>query len=1122
MLKFLKIVFPFIFASSIFSQGVIINEIMNAPQGGEPEWVELLNFSSEPINLKNWKISNRNTSTKYTITSSDYTLQPDSYVVITKSDTIFYFHSNIPSKVFIIPQMPTFLFRNDSDAVVIFDSVGIVIDSVYYKRSWVVNGYSIERIYPNKNSNLKSTWGISTDPERSTPGRKNSIMAKFNDVGIKNFTIEPAQIFQGESFKVKATIYNFGINPIQNFTVEFYVDLNKDSTFQNNEKLSEFTSLQTLESTDSILIELNIDGLLSGVYKSLLNISFPDDENTSNNFLSKSITILPPPLSFNSIVINEIMYAPRSPEPEWVELYNRTEQPINLKDWKIGDSQTLRTINSDFAINPNDFALIASKDTIFSIYPWLSSNANKVLILSLPALNNDEDAVRIYDQYGNLIDSVYYSSSMGGTNGFSLERISVEQSSNLTSNWGTSKNPFGATPLLKNSLTQKDKDLSITNVIFSHPAFKSIPVEIKVIVKNIGKLSSDNFSIKLFNDENLDKIPQQNELIDEISHFSSLMPNDSTIINFIFTPAKVKVYNLITSIFYTEDEDTLNNNFIFNLEVSYPEKTILINEIMFAPVGDEPEWVEIYNASNDTVNLKNWQISDASSKAIITKSDFFIHPNEYLILSKDSTILNFYSIPSNIITLSLPMLNNSGDAVAIYDYTGAKIDSVYYFGNWGKTGASIERIDFDEPSTDSSNWTIPPDSIKSTPGKENFSKRKNFDLKIKSLIIPSSINYNESLIAHLTVQNVGLNQVNKFEVKVYKDSNLDSIPNENELILAQNFQIMLNKKDSVLTSLEISNLEPGENILIFFVDLPSDENLKNNIIIKKINASFPQNCLVINEIMFEPLPGYCEYIELFNRSDKPINLKNWKFNDMRSQDGKANFITISSTDFIINPGEYLVLASDSTFYRYFSSGDLLDFKFVIFNKSLSLNNDFDDIVITDLTGKIIDSVRYFSNWHSSMILDRRGRSLEKVNPNLPSSEKSSWMSSSSKIGGTPGGKNSAYTELSQQPQTTGSISVFPNPFSPDGDGFDDVCMISYHLPFNAGILNVKIFDSYGRQIKTLALNQFTNQTGNLLWDGTDDTGRAVRIGIYVVLFEAVSENGESFKQKFTVVLAKKL
>lgn len=1122
MLRLIGIYILFFLASEIFSQNVVINEIMNAPQGGEPEWIEILNFSSEPINIKNWKISNRNTSTRYTITNSDYILKPDSYAVITKSDAIFHFHFTIPSKVFIIPQMPTFLFRNDSDAVVIFDSTGFVIDSVYYKRSWVVSGYSIERIYPNKNSNLKSTWGISIDPERSTPGRKNSIMAKLNDIGIKNFTIEPTQIFQGETFKVKATIYNFGINPVQNFIVEFYVDTNKDSIFQGNEKIADFTSSQTLESTDSLSIEFNIGGLLSGVYKSLLTISLTNDENLLNNSLSKTITILPPPLSFNSIIINEVMYAPKSPEPEWVELYNRTEQPINLKNWRIGDSQTLKTITIDFVINPNDFVLIASKDTIFSIYPWLSSNVNKVLILSLPALNNDEDAVRIYDQYGNLIDSVYYFSSMGGTNGFSLERISPEQPSNLASNWGTSKNIFRATPLLKNSLTQKDKDLSITNAIFPSPVLKFTPVEIKVIVKNIGKLSVGNFLVKLFNDENFDTIIQQNELIDEKSNSAPVAPSDSVIINFAFTPTMVKKYNLISRISYDDDEDTLNNSFSFNLEVSYPEKTILINEIMFAPIGDEPEWVEIYNASNDTVNLKNWQVSDASSKVIITKNDFFLRPNEYLVLSKDSTILNFYPISSNVITLSLPMLNNSGDAVVIYDHTGTKLDSVYYLGNWGKAGTSIERVDLNEASNDSSNWAIPPDSIKATPGKENFSKRKNFDLKIQSLVAPSSINYDESLNVNLTVQNVGLNQVNKFAVKVYKDLNFDSIPSENELILSRDFQIVLNKKDSLLTKFEISNIEPGENKLIFYIDLSEDENLKNNIAMKKVDVSFPQNCIIINEIMFEPLSGYCEYIELFNRSNKPVNLKNWKFNDMRSQAGKANFIPISSLDFIINPSEYLVLASDSTFYRYFSNNDSLAFKFVILNKSLSLNNDFDDIVITDLTGKIIDSVRYFSDWHSSIIVDRRGRSLEKVNPNLPSSERSSWMTSSSKIGGTPGTKNTAYIELSQQPQITETIRVSPNPFSPDGDGFDDVCMISYHLPFNAGILNVKIFDSYGRQIKTLALNQFTARTGNLLWDGTDDAGKIARIGIYVILFEALSESGESFKQKFTVVLAKKL
>jgi len=418
MTKYIKVVLLLFLATNLLSQGVIINEIMNAPQGGEPEWIEILNFSSESVNLKNWKISNRNTSTKYTITNSDYVLQPDSYAIITKSDTIFYFHSNIPSKVFIVPQMPTYLFRNDSDAVVIFDSTGFVIDSVYYKRSWVVSGYSIERIYPNGNSNLKSTWGISTDPERSTPGRKNSIMAKFNDLAIKTFTTEPVQIFQGGSFKIKTTIYNIGINPVESFKVEFLIDVNKDSIFQDDEKFAEIPLSQRIESTDSIQIELNISGLISGDYRSILRVLLPLDENTANNFVIKTIKILPPPLSFNSIVINEIMYAPKSPEPEWIELYNRTNEPVNLKNWKVGDSQTLKTINVDFIINPADFIIITSKDTLPFIYPW--PNRNKILILSLPAFNNDEDAVRIYDQYENLIDSVYYFSTFGGTNRFSL------------------------------------------------------------------------------------------------------------------------------------------------------------------------------------------------------------------------------------------------------------------------------------------------------------------------------------------------------------------------------------------------------------------------------------------------------------------------------------------------------------------------------------------------------------------------------------------------------------------------------------------------------------------------------------------------------------------------------
>ena len=36
----------------------------------------------------------------------------------------------------------------------------------------------------------------------------------------------------------------------------------------------------------------------------------------------------------NDIVINEIMYAPNKPEPEWIEIINRSDKAINLKNFK--------------------------------------------------------------------------------------------------------------------------------------------------------------------------------------------------------------------------------------------------------------------------------------------------------------------------------------------------------------------------------------------------------------------------------------------------------------------------------------------------------------------------------------------------------------------------------------------------------------------------------------------------------------------------------------------------------------------------------------------------------------------------------------------------------------------
>jgi hypothetical protein len=114
---------------------------------------------------------------------------------------------------------------------------------------------------------------------------------------------------------------------------------------------------------------------------------------------------------------------------------------------------------------------------------------------------------------------------------------------------------------------------------------------------------------------------------------------------------------------------------------------------------------------------------------------------------------------------------------------------------------------------------------------------------------------------------------------------------------------------------------------------------------------------------------------------------------------------------------------------------------------------------------------------------------------------------------TPGGKNSVSTTYSEGIE----LSIEPNPFSPDGDGFEDRTVFRYTLPMESN-LTIRIYDIRGRLIKTLVDDE-PSVSGEISWDGKDDENRTVRIGIYVVVAEAT---GNSHSQKrATVAVAKR-
>jgi hypothetical protein len=84
-----------------------------------------------------------------------------------------------------------------------------------------------------------------------------------------------------------------------------------------------------------------------------------------------------------------------------------------------------------------------------------------------------------------------------------------------------------------------------------------------------------------------------------------------------------------------------------------------------------------------------------------------------------------------------------------------------------------------------------------------------------------------------------------------------------------------------------------------------------------------------------------------------------------------------------------------------------------------------------------------------------------------------------------------------------SLSISPNPFSPDGDGFEDFCIVRYNLPLTTSVIRISVFDVKGRLIRRLANGEISGATGEIIWDGLDDNRQRARIGPYILLLESV-------------------
>lgn len=157
------------------------------------------------------------------------------------------------------------------------------------------------------------------------------------------------------------------------------------------------------------------------------------------------------------IVINEVLFRPGSDAPEWVELYNRLDEPVRMQGWKISDARSAPIVIPEGVLPPQGYVILTrNAEDLRNTSPQLPEGTF-ILELTLPTLNDDGDTVTLYAPDGTPLDQVTYG-KLDAEPGQSLERRFPEAPSERAENWFLSVSPTGSTPGAENSVRQETRE----------------------------------------------------------------------------------------------------------------------------------------------------------------------------------------------------------------------------------------------------------------------------------------------------------------------------------------------------------------------------------------------------------------------------------------------------------------------------------------------------------------------------------------------------------------------------------------------------------------------------------------------------------------------------------------
>jgi hypothetical protein len=539
---------------------------------------------------------------------------------------------------------------------------------------------------------------------------------------------------------------------------------------------------------------------------------------------------------------------------------------------------------------------------------------------------------------------------------------------------------------------------------------------------------------------------------------------------------------------------------------------VVINELLADPLPQvllpDAEFIELFNTTDKKISLFNWGLRVNNKMAILPNISIF--DGEFLVLCNADSAAIFEVLDVKTIGIhDFPAISNQSVRISITDQSGRLMHAVDYSNKWYESelkqdgGWSMEMVNPKDPCIGKGNWKESEDYRGGTPGQVN------------SVFSESAANKAPKLW-RAAVTDSG-------SILLFFSEPMDS----SSLMLKESYSVDQNIGSPVLIKpswpianrVELFFTKKFEPAIIYRISLSGDPCDCSGLLIGNHETaifSIPENAdssdLVINEIMFNPRPTCEEYLELYNRSLKTIDLKKCR---LITGDPISSPKAISADYFQMAPDSYVVLAKNYTGIdsdHEFGHPE----KLVIWPGMPALTDAGAHLYLLDKSGRGLDAAFYSPDFQQSILQETKGVALERISPEVSGMLGGNWHSAASDAGyQTPAAPNSQ----SASKESKNCIILSPKTITPNSDGIDDGLSICYRMDEPDYMARIFIFDRMGNLLAVLANGSILGSSGGYSFKGYSDAGVLLKTGLYIMYFEAYDDSGSRFVQKKTFVVA---